>query len=84
MRRQIDIENAFTFAERLRKMLEQTDITVRDTAGKERTLRVTASIGIATLHDRSYATPEELILAADRCLYNAKQAGRNKVSRDCE
>ena len=81
--RQIDIENAFTFAERLRKMLEQTDITVRDTAGKERTLRVTASIGIATLHDRDYATPEELILAADRCLYNAKQAGRNKVSRNC-
>ncbi|HEY6213433.1 MAG TPA: GGDEF domain-containing protein [Vicinamibacterales bacterium] len=80
--RQIDIENAFTFAERLRRLLEASNIVVRDTAGKECRIRLTASIGVATLHDRNFATPEELILAADRCLYQAKQAGRNKVSKE--
>jgi two-component system cell cycle response regulator len=80
--RQIDIENAFTFAERLRKVVEGTDFKVRDTAGKECALRITASMGVATLHDRNYSTPEELVLAADRCLYHAKQTGRNKVSKE--
>ncbi|HEV3141754.1 MAG TPA: GGDEF domain-containing protein [Vicinamibacterales bacterium] len=80
--RQIDIENAFVFGERLRKVLETTEFKVRDTTGKECTIHLTASIGIAALHDRNYSTPEELVLAADRCLYRAKQAGRNKVSKD--
>ncbi len=41
-------------------------------------LRFTASFGVATVT----APPkdlEELILAADRCLYQAKQSGRNRV-----
>jgi two-component system cell cycle response regulator len=80
--RQIDIDNAFTFAERLRKVLEQTEILVRDTSGKECAVRLTASIGVAALHDRNYATPEELVHAADRSLYHAKQTGRNRVSKE--
>ena len=80
--RQIDSANAVTFGERLRKVVEGTEFHVRDTAGKECSLRLTASMGISTLHDRNYATPEDLVLAADRCLYHAKQAGRNKVAAD--
>jgi len=82
--RQIDIDNAFTFAERLRKVVAQTEFTVKDTSGKACAIRLTASIGVATLHDRNYATPEELVLAADRCLYHAKQAGRNRVSKESD
>ena len=63
-------------------MVEQTELTVRDTTGQERTLRLTASMGVAALHERNYSTPEELVLAADRCLYRAKQSGRNKVSKE--
>jgi len=82
--RQIDIDNAFTFAERLRKVVAQTEFTVKDTSGSACQIQLTASIGIGTLHDRNYSTPEELVLAADRCLYRAKQAGRNKVSRQSD
>ncbi|HMD34934.1 MAG TPA: GGDEF domain-containing protein [Vicinamibacterales bacterium] len=82
--RQIDADNAFTFAERLRKVVADTEITATNTSGKPCEIQLTASIGVATLHDRNYSTPEELILAADRCLYHAKQTGRNKVSKESD
>jgi diguanylate cyclase (GGDEF)-like protein len=41
-------------------------------------LRVTASIGVATLGERA-ASAEQLIRAADSALYSAKEAGRNRV-----
>lgn len=45
-----------------------------------RSVAVTISIGVAEVCDGS-ATPQEVIQAADRALYRAKNRGRNQVSR---
>lgn len=44
-----------------------------------RAVSVTISIGVAERSDQ-YTTPEEVIQAADRALYRAKNRGRNQVS----
>ncbi len=45
-----------------------------------KTLAVTVSIGIAA-PDEPRATPAEVLRAADKALYSAKEGGRNRVSR---
>jgi diguanylate cyclase (GGDEF)-like protein len=40
--------------------------------------QITASIGIATFPDDA-TTPENLMRTADRALYSAKRAGRDRV-----
>lgn len=69
-----DLQGAKNFAERLRLMIESTPIYC-DT----KKLKITASLGIATLleQDRDFAT---LLNRADAALYVAKEAGRNMVS----
>ena len=54
--------------------------TLRHLRSPERTLSVTVSIGIAAPGDPS-STPAEVMRAADKALYRAKEAGRNRVSR---
>ncbi|MDY6843027.1 MAG: diguanylate cyclase [Thermodesulfobacteriota bacterium] len=72
-----DIEGAYSFAERARNAIAQMVIESND---KE--ISVTASFGV-TGFDRD--TSEEKILMeamikeADKCLYQAKQGGRNRV-----
>ena len=46
----------------------------------DKTLSVTVSIGIAE-PDEPRATPAEVLRAADKALYRAKETGRNRVSR---
>ena len=68
---------AIVVAERLRASLAQAPIL----AGKAR-LEVTGSFGVATLPGfpkRERLALETLIECADRCLYEAKAAGRNRV-----
>jgi diguanylate cyclase (GGDEF)-like protein len=77
--REIDEEKAFIFAERVRRAVEKAPFALRDNSGQDHTIQVTISMGMATLRDASYPTPEELIVAADKYLYRAKQGGRNRV-----
>lgn len=67
-------DRALILGERIRRAIERAAV---EHEGKM--LVVTASIGIATMDkERSY-DQEGLIAAADRSLYDAKQAGRNRV-----
>ena len=55
--------------------------TVRDASGAVVPgVAVTVSIGLAERNGR-YDTPQEVIEAADRALYRAKEKGRNRLSR---
>jgi two-component system cell cycle response regulator len=67
--------NVGRFAERIRMAVEQLEIAA------ETILRVTISIGYASIHELSDGerTPEALLRMADERLYRAKTAGRNRV-----
>jgi GGDEF domain-containing protein len=45
---------------------------------EERTIRITASIGVAASSDQ-FVSPDEVLRAADKALYRAKKDGRNCV-----
>ncbi|MGI8669830.1 MAG: diguanylate cyclase [Aridibacter sp.] len=66
---QTNIEEALTIAERIRKNVEETEFPNR---------QITISIGIASA-SLELNTPEDLILAADKVLFVAKDKGRNNV-----
>jgi len=79
--REIDSGNALLYAERIRKRIAQNDFSITDKDGQHRAIKLTISIGIATLNKNvRYAKLEEFVAAADKQLYIAKQAGRNRVS----
>lgn len=68
--------NAMIMAERLRVAIEQKQIT-----HQEDRLIVTASIGLCSLKSNSEGIKaSDLLSESDRCLYFAKQNGRNQVS----
>lgn len=69
-------DDAFAIAERLRLSLSEKEIPI----SPERSLKVTASIGLASLTP-DITTPKELIKRADAALYAAKNGGRNRVMR---
>ena len=64
---------AFSWAERIRQVIQDTKLPVG-----EELLAVTASLGIATREPHEEAQPDELVAEADRRLYLAKEAGRNR------
>jgi diguanylate cyclase (GGDEF)-like protein len=66
----VDRTSALEVAEKLRLTIEQADISQIG--------RLTASFGVAVLPDDA-AEPEQLLRKADRALYAAKAAGRNRV-----
>jgi two-component system, cell cycle response regulator len=72
--RESNEDKAVSCAERCRRAVESTDY---DHAGV--TMKVTISLGVASLFDSDYAQAEDLIATADRYLYRAKKAGRNRV-----
>ncbi len=74
--RAIPLEPAIQLADRLRRLVEQT---VTEFGGME--LRATVSVGAAGYPTTRAETIEALIDAADKALYRAKDAGRNRVSR---
>jgi diguanylate cyclase (GGDEF)-like protein len=72
--RQTDVAVAKAVAERIRGMLECSSV-VPEMPG----LRVTLSAGVAGIPDSGIASALGLIEAADKALYAAKGAGRNRV-----
>ncbi|WP_240233513.1 GGDEF domain-containing protein [Devosia lacusdianchii] len=70
-----DIEGAVIVAENIRKAIQAKELLKRST--NEKLGRITASFGVAAF--RPDDTAATLIERADRCLYAAKRAGRNRV-----
>jgi diguanylate cyclase (GGDEF)-like protein len=68
---QANSEGAMVVAERLRKRIQQIKVPGVG--------QVTASFGIATFPNHASGR-DALLVAADRALYNSKNAGRNRVS----
>ncbi|WP_299644069.1 GGDEF domain-containing protein [Devosia sp.] len=75
-----DLEGAVILADNIRKAIQAKELLKRST--NEKLGRVTASFGVATF--RPDDTPSTLVERADRCLYAAKHAGRNKVVSEIE
>jgi hemerythrin len=72
----IAAEGAMLVAQEIRGKLAQRQIPHGDSPVSG---QVTVSIGAATMTPGPQARPEELVAAADRALYAAKQAGRDRV-----
>jgi len=66
-------EGAMILAERLRAAIERSPVE-----HESQTIRLTASIGVASLQWEDTAA-QDILRRADAALYRAKQAGRNRV-----
>lgn len=69
-----EFEDSYFACERLRKEIESTEFEFNDKA-----LSITVSIGVSSFHGEGETTVNSLIYNADRSLYEAKEAGRNKT-----
>lgn len=72
--RESEADNALRCAERCRRAVDGGQFIFNGTP-----IKVTVSLGVATLFDSDFTQPEELIAAADKYLYRAKKSGRNRV-----
>jgi len=68
-------EDPLLMAERIRREVAAAEIDVGSA-----TLHVTVSVGVCVVGDRSGVTIAEMVKSADKCLYQSKAAGRNRVS----
>jgi len=72
--RGVGVLGASRLAERLRAAVEQVATTL-----EAATVRITISLGCASLSELPDQTPEQLFATADARLYAAKRGGRNRV-----
>ena len=66
-------EAAFKISERIRRNIEQENF-----AWEGKSLSVTVSLGVSTLHPEE-TIPDQMVHRADEALYRAKESGRNRV-----
>ncbi|WP_286240586.1 diguanylate cyclase [Neptuniibacter halophilus] len=71
-----DVQGAALIAERIRQAIESLQIRHQ---GSECNEVVTVSIGISCLNPVDGGNPHDLVDQADKALYQAKSAGRNRV-----
>ena len=69
-------EATFILRSRIRSKRKKEKILAEKGPGKR--VLVTVSIGVAERDDR-YSKPDQVVKAADRALYRAKDGGRNQV-----
>jgi diguanylate cyclase (GGDEF)-like protein len=74
MLRESAADKALRCAERCRRAVDGAEFVFNGTP-----IKVTISLGVATLFDSDFAQPEDLIAAADKYLFRAKRGGRNRV-----
>jgi len=72
--RGIDRRGAYAFAERMRAAVAGFKFSF-----EKRAIPVTISIGVASLPHAEIDSPDALVAGADKALYAAKEAGRNRV-----
>jgi len=75
-----DLAGANVVADKIRRAIQAKELLKRST--NEKLGRITASFGIAAFRPTDVAA--SLIERADRCLYAAKHAGRNRVITEAE
>ena len=75
-----DLDGAVIVADNIRKAIQAKELLKRST--NEKLGRITASFGVAIY--RPGETASSFIERADRCLYAAKHAGRNRVLSEAE
>lgn len=68
------IETAYDIAERIRKKIMNSPISIDDGS----TINITVSLGVAEMHEEENIN--SIIKNADTALYQSKQNGRNRVS----
>ena len=68
-----NLSDAYIVAERIRTVVEKPFILLGNVVNK------TVSIGIAQVHDSDLEDINLFVKRADKCLYEAKNSGRNKV-----
>jgi len=75
-----DLDEALEIAERIRSLVANMEVTLADNDQ----IYVTVSIGVSIINEKPAMQAEELALelveCADKALYRAKEAGRNRVS----
>ena len=72
-----DIEGAYNAAERLRRIICEKKFNI-----EEKEIKITSSFGVAGLGsstDNEEILSQSLLCRSDKCLYQAKAAGRNRV-----
>jgi diguanylate cyclase (GGDEF)-like protein len=72
--RESTIEQAYVLAERLRNRVQETTFLFEGVP-----IKITISMGLASLHGSKTDSADELVRTADEYLYRAKQNGRNRT-----
>lgn len=72
----VDGRRASLYAERLRRRIWRLSIPY---GAAQTTDRITISGGVATIEAGRAATPDQILLVADRALYRAKCLGKNRI-----
>jgi diguanylate cyclase (GGDEF)-like protein len=76
---ELDLPNAIIAAERIRKTVDDYDFILKD---QKAPVKLTVSLGVATLAGENDQVAEALVKKADDALYLSKRMGKNRVSSD--
>lgn len=77
---EMNSQQALRMAERVRRRVASRPFAARGRDGRPLKIPITVSLGVAGLPDDALSAPA-LIAVADRSLYAAKRAGRNRATR---